>query len=65
MIYAVSSIFENPKLKDYYKVVVTRQEPEVNNNKVYNQEVSGSLDSVKWFRDSIIKKMKKQNERGV
>ena len=64
MIHAVSEIIKHPIVKDHYKVIVTRQEPEVNNNKVYNQEVSGSIESVKWFRGAIIEKMNQQNIRG-
>ena len=63
MIHAVSSILKNPNLKDYYKIIITRQEPEINNNKIYHQEVSGSLESVRWYYNEILKQLKQQNTK--
>lgn len=63
MIHSVSLMIKHPQLKDYYKIIITRQEPEVNNNQVYQQEVSGSYKSVKWFRNAVVLKMNQQHNR--
>lgn len=63
MIYDVSPMMVFPMIKDYWKIVITRQEPEVNGGKIYKQEVSGSYGSVMWFRENILEQIKRQNNR--
>ena len=63
MIYNVSPMMVFPMIKDHWKIVITRQEPEVNDGKIYKQEVSGSYESVMWFRENILEQIKRQNNR--
>lgn len=63
MIYSVSSIKKHPKLNDFCWIEIKRQEPEVNNNKIYIQKVMGSKGSVEWFRQNILKQIEAQNTR--
>ena len=60
MIFQVSEIMQNKHLKDYAKIVITRQETGICNNQIFNQEVSGSYESVKWYRQNILEQIKKQ-----
>lgn len=57
MIHSVSSIKKHPILKDFCWIEIERQEPEINNNKIYIQKVMGSKESVKWFRNSAVIQM--------
>ena len=63
MIYSVSSIKKHPKLKDFCWIEIKRQEPEIDNNKIYIQKVMGSKGSVEWFRQNILKQIEAQNTR--
>lgn len=63
MIFHVSEIMQNKHIKDYCKIAITRQEININNNQIYDQEVSGSYESVKWFRDNILEQIKKQKSK--
>lgn len=63
MIYEISLVKKHPKLKDFCWIEVTRQEPEVNNNQVYIQKVMGSYSSVKWFRNNLVLKKNRQNQK--
>lgn len=63
MIYDVSPIQKHPILDDFCCIFITRQEPEINDNKVYVQKVMGSKKSVKWFRQNILKQIETQKTR--
>ena len=60
MIISVSPILSHPKLKDFFYVLINRQEPEIDNNIPYVQKVMGSKDSVKWFRNNALTQMYNQ-----
>jgi len=60
MIFRVSDIMVNKNLKDYAKIIITRQESGINNNQIFEQEVSGSYESVNWYRQNILKQIQNQ-----
>lgn len=62
MIHSVSSIKKHPKLKDFCWIEIKRQEPEIDNNKIYIQKVMGSYESVKWFRNNAVIKMYREKQ---
>ena len=65
MIYDVSPIQKHPILDDFCCIFIKRQEPGINDNKVYIQKVMGSKKSVKWFRQNILIQMYRQNEKTI
>ena len=63
MIFSVSELKSNPNIKDFYYILIRRQEPEIDNNKPYTQKVMGSKSSIEWFRENIIMQMKEQHTK--
>ena len=63
MIFSVSELKSNPNVKDFYYILIHRQEPEIDNNKPYIQKVMGSKSSIEWFRENIIMQMKEQHTK--
>ena len=63
MIFSVSELKSNPNIKDFYYILIRRQEPEIDNDKPYTQKVMGSKSSIEWFRENIIMQMKEQHTK--